>query len=112
MAMSNIELFIKSGKPIPKNGTPPLNALEYYTSSINRGYLADPQLIIQERIKLAQKYGYKLQEPLNDNEKELLTKRKDPTQIWFNLEPGWIINAKDKTILKPTDNDYINYYKS
>ena len=42
----------------------------------------------------------------------MLTKRKDPRQVFFGLEPGWLINLKDKTILKPTDEVLQAYYKS
>lgn len=110
--MSDPLKFFKSGKPIPRNGTPPLNSLEYYTSAENRGYLADPEQIRIERLKLAQKYGYELPDLTNDPMKEVLAKRKDPRQLWYGLEPGWVVNLKDKTILKPADKEWIDYYKS
>lgn len=111
-AMSNPQLFFASGKPIPKNGTPPLNSLEYYTSAENRGYLANPDQIRIERLKLAQKYGYALPDIDKDPLKEMLAKRKDPRQIWYDLEPGWVVNLKDELILKPADQEWIDYYKS
>lgn len=111
-AMANPLKFFSSGKPIPKNGTPPLNAIEFYTSAVNRGYLANPDQIRIERFKLAQKYGYELPDLENDPLKEMLLKRKDPRQIWHGLEPGWLINLNDETILKPADKEWIEYYKS
>lgn len=111
-AMYDPNKFFLSGKPIPKNGTPPLNAIEYYTSASNRGYLANPDQIRVERLKLAQKYGYDLPDLENDPLKEMLSKRKDPRQIWYGLEPGWVVNLKDQVILKPADKEWIDYYKS
>jgi large subunit ribosomal protein L15 len=111
-AISDTLKFFKSGKPIPRNGTPPMNAIEYYTSPQNRGYLADPDLIREERLKLAQKYGYELKDLTYDPMKEVLSMRKDPRQIWYDLEPGWVVNFKEKVILKPTDPDYVEYYTS
>ena len=111
-AMADTLKFFQSGKPIPRNGTPPLNATEYYTSAVNRGYLADPRLISYERFKLAQKYGYELKDLTNDPMKDVLMMRKDPRQIWYGLEPGWVVNFKDKVILKPTDTEYLSYYKA
>lgn len=42
----------------------------------------------------------------------MLTTRKDPRQVFLGLEPGWLVNLKDKTILKPTDEVLQAYYKS
>jgi large subunit ribosomal protein L15 len=111
-AMRDPLSFFKSGKPIPRNGIPPINALEFYTTPENRGYLANPDLIRQERLKLAQKYGYHLRDIAVQHLKDMLNMRKDPRQIWFGLEPGWVVNLKEKTILKPTDDKWIEYYKS
>lgn len=110
-AMSNPLKFFDSGRPIPKNGTPPLNAIEYYTSAANRGYLANPDTIRLERAKLAQKFGYILPDYENDALKDMLAMRKDPRQIWYGLEPGWVVNVKDRVVLKPTSEEWANYYK-
>jgi len=104
--------FFNSGKPIPKNDTPPLNSLEFYTTAANRGYLADPAQIRLERLKLAQKYGYELKDLTADEKKDMLAMRKDPRQIWYGLEPGWVVNLKDKVILKPAGKEWSDYYKS
>ena len=50
--------FFKSGAPIPRRLTPPGNLLEYYIHPANRGYLADPARVAEERLILGQKYGY------------------------------------------------------
>ena len=111
-AMSDPIRFFSSGKAIPRNGTPPLNSLEFYTSAVNRGYLANPDQVRIERFKLAQKYGYELPDLEKDPQREMLSKRKDPRQIWHDLEPGWVVNLKDRVVLKPADKEWIDYYKS
>lgn len=88
---------------------PPEDAIEYYTDPKMRGYLADPQSVAQERVLLAQKYGYEL--PDLENE-PIMKIRKDPRQVFFGLEPGWVVNLRDKEILKPTDEELIEYYKN
>ncbi|KAK4320343.1 hypothetical protein Pmani_008763 [Petrolisthes manimaculis] len=52
--------FFKRGKAIPRRMLPPQHLIDYYTDPKNRGYLADPKLVANERLKLAQKYGYPL----------------------------------------------------
>lgn len=84
---------------------PPQDAIEAYTSAERRGYLADPQQIEYQRGVLAQKYGY----PLVERDPP---PRKDPRQVFFGLEPGWVVNLKDSTILKPKDEDLVQYYTS
>lgn len=84
---------------------PPADAIEMYTDPKQRGYLADPQAVEYERGVLAQKYGYDLvmrKPPI----------RKDPLQIFLGLHPGWVVNLKDKTILKPKDPEIIKYYSN
>ena len=111
-ALSDALEFFKRGIPIPRCSLPPSDAIEYYTDPKMRGYLADPEEIIKERFKLAQKYGYELpdlsQSPLYD----MLLKRKDPRQIFWGLNPGWVVCLKDKVVIKPKEEDYIEYYKS
>lgn len=109
-AMSDPYKHFESGKPVPKNDTPPMSSIEYYASAQNRGYLANPEQIRLERLQLAQKFGYEL--PDLSNDKDMFSMRKDPRQIWHGLEPGWVINLKDKVVLKPTGKDWIDYYKS
>ena len=80
---------------------PPQDAIEYYTSAKNRGYLADPAEISKERLVLAQKYGYELPRIEDDPKYEMMNSWKDARQLFYGLEPGWVINLKDKSIIKP-----------
>ncbi len=90
--------FFQTGKPIPRRLLPPADCVGYYSDPANRGYLADPKKvnwhfpanrrygnnnfifvpfqIAEERLVLAQKYGYEL--PEIKEEDELLTAIKDP----------------------------------
>ena len=85
-----------------------LDAIKYYSDAKNRGYLAHPEQIQEERFTLAQKYGYEVSEITE----EFLRESKDPRQVFYGLEPGWLINLADKEIYKPTDPELIDYYKS
>lgn len=42
----------------------------------------------------------------------MLTATKDPRQVFFGLEPGWVVNLVDQTIIKPdvthAENDLAN----
>lgn len=91
---------------------PPDDAVLFYTSANTRGYLADPEQISWERLVLAQKYGYKLPKLEDDPDYEMLMQRKDPRQIFYGLEPGWVVNLKDKIILKSIDPTVNEYFKS
>ena len=104
--------FFQKGMPIPHCKLPPGNCVGYYSDAKNRGYLADPEQINEHRYELAQKFGYKLPDITKDPDYEMLTMRKDPRQIWFGLEPGWVINVRDRTIIKPKDEDLLKYYVS
>jgi large subunit ribosomal protein L15 len=85
--------------------------IEYYTDAKNRGYLADPDQIAKERLILAQKYGYELPDLKSDPLKHVLLAVKDPGQVFFGLEPGWLVNLRDKVVYKPTDERLQKYYK-
>ncbi|KAM3928280.1 large ribosomal subunit protein uL15m [Leptodactylus fuscus] len=104
--------FFFRGKPIPKRMLPPEDLVKYYTSAENRGYLADPSKVAEARKYLAHKYGYILPDLTKDELYEMLCKRKDPRQIFFGLAPGWVVNLKEKKILKPTDERLLAYYSS
>jgi len=56
------------GEPIPKRLLPPPDCIGFYTDPKSRGYLADPALIAEERLKLAQKYGYELPDITKDDQ--------------------------------------------
>lgn len=111
-AMSDPLKYFMTGKPIPKNDTPPLNSIEFYTSAVNRGYLSSPEQIRLERLNLAQKFGYELPDLSLEKNKSMFEMKKDPRQIWYGLEPGWLVNMEDKSVLKPADKEWIEYYKS
>ncbi|XP_003743322.1 39S ribosomal protein L15, mitochondrial [Galendromus occidentalis] len=111
-AKVDAEKFLKRGLPIPRRELPPEDAFEYYSDAKNRGYLADPKIIAEERLKLSQKYGYELPDISKDPDFAMLTYRKDPRQVFDGLRPGWLVNLRDKIVLRPTDPEYIKYYES
>lgn len=47
---------------------------------------------------LAQKYGYELPKIEDDPQYEMFSEVKDPRQIFYGLEPGWLVNLVEKTI--------------
>lgn len=110
--LKNPKKFFESGQAIPRRMTPPSDVIEYYTSAKTRGYLADPEEISKERLKLSQKYGYSLPDIENESNYDMLCERKDPRQIFYGLEPGWVINLKDECILKPKDQELLQFYSS
>jgi len=86
--------------------------LEYYTDPKFRGYLADPDKIADERLVLAQKYGYELPDLSKDPDFQMLSMRKDPRQVFYGLEPGWVVNLKDKVVLKACEKWLAEFYAS
>lgn len=112
LCLADPEAFFKKGQPIPRRGLPPPDVLEYYTSAKNRGYLADPREIEKERLLLAQKYGYSLADIESDPIKHILLAKKDPRQVFFGLQPGWIVNLRDQTVYQPTSDALQKYYSS
>nr|CAG4645741.1 EOG090X0BG9 [Lynceus sp. MCZ IZ 141354] len=104
--------YFRTGKPIPKRQLPPSDVVGYYSDPKFRGYLADPEQVAIERLKLAQKYGYTLPDITKDPEYPMLMEKKDPRQIFYGLEPGWVVNLRDKKILAPTDEKILEYYRS
>nr|XP_060631296.1 large ribosomal subunit protein uL15m [Anolis sagrei ordinatus] len=104
--------FFLQGKPIPKRMLPSEDLVRYYTDAKNRGYLADPSKVQEARVELAKKYGYVLPDITQDELFQMLSRRKDPRQIFFGLAPGWVVNMSDKKILKPTDKNLLEYYSS
>jgi large subunit ribosomal protein L15 len=109
LALSDPIRFFKTGVPIPRRLTPPGNLLQFYSEPRNRGYLADPALVEEDREVLAQKYGYTLPENQDEN---IFNFNKDPRQIFYGLEPGWLISLQDRTIFKPNQPDLKDVYSS
>ncbi|CAH1396668.1 unnamed protein product [Nezara viridula] len=107
------EAFFRRGQPIPRRMLPSEDVILYYSSPENRGYLADPEKISYERLVLSQKFGYELPSlSESDSMYDVLMERKDPRQIFYGLEPGWIVNLVEKEIYKPKDQELIEYYKT
>lgn len=50
---------------------------------------------------MAQKYGYELPKIEDDPQYEMFCEVKDPRQIFYGLEPGWVVNLPEKAIIKP-----------
>jgi len=110
--LQNVKKFFETGDAIPRRMIPPDDAILFYTSAASRGYLADPEEISAERLVLAQKYGYELPHIEDDPAYEMLTERKDPRQIFYGLEPGWVVSLRDKTIMKPKEEHLEEFFKS
>lgn len=111
-ALHDTEKFLKRGDPIPRRLLPPADCLEYYSSATSRGYLADPEKVSEERLVLSQKYGYVLPKIEDDPDYDMLMERKDPRQLFYGLEPGWVISLADKAILKPKMEYLKEFYAS
>ncbi|CAH1775205.1 unnamed protein product, partial [Owenia fusiformis] len=110
-ALVNPLNYFKMGTPIPRCRYPPNDALEYYTCASYRGYLADPEEVETHRQWLANYTGYKL--PSKDTyETELMQMKKHNRQIFYGLEPGWVVNLADKCILKPKSEELRTFYQS
>ncbi|XP_059089309.1 large ribosomal subunit protein uL15m-like isoform X2 [Tigriopus californicus] len=111
-ALADPIAFFKTGQPIPRRLTPPADAVGYYMNPANRGYLADPTKVAEERVLLAQKFGYSvppLDDPVSQEAQELI---KDPRQVFYGLQPGWIVSLADKRIYKPLDEELVKHYNS
>jgi len=106
IALSNPLKFFSTGAPIPRRLTPPADLMEYYITAANRGYLADPEEVAKHRHSLAQKYGYTL--PAISSSEEMATK--SHRQVFYGLQPGWIVNLADNLIYKPTDEKLEEVY--
>lgn len=111
-ALSDVDKFFTTGEPIPRRLMPPTDCLEYYMSAPTRGYLANPEEVSKERLVLSQKYGYELPKIEDDPDYEMLIQRKDPRQLFYGLEPGWVISLEDKAILKPKAEYLKEFYTS
>lgn len=104
--------FFQRSTGIPRCRLPPQDALAYYTSAANRGYLADPQDVEKERLKLSQKYGYSLPDLRQDPASNMLLMKKDPGQLFYGLQPGWVVNLKDRVVLKPKSQEHVELFKA
>ncbi|KAH8859180.1 39S ribosomal protein L15, mitochondrial [Schistosoma japonicum] len=111
---SDPQRFFMKGIPIPKAKLPPNTLIPFYANAESRGYLADPEAVAKSRIWLAQKYGYRPTDFSSSSEsiQKLMSMRKDPRQIFYGLEPGWLVSIPDKVVLKPKSDLLETYYKS
>lgn len=110
-AMINPERFFKKGIPIPRRMVPPESAIPFYADPKQRGFLAKPEDIEYEKLVLSQKYGYVL--PKRDEaDFELMNARKDPLQIFYGLQPGWVVNLAKKAIYKPLEQSINDYFSN
>ncbi|KAL8571885.1 hypothetical protein ACOMHN_011477 [Nucella lapillus] len=109
-AVVNPATFFRRSMAIPRCRLPPQDAMHFYTSAATRGYLASEEDIQTERQKLAQKYGYVLPDLSLDPAGSMLRMRKDPGQLFYGLQPGWVVNLKNKVVLKPTSPEHVELY--
>jgi len=100
--------FFARGEPIPKRCFPPIELIHYYIDPRLRGYLCDPSKLEDARFELSQKYGY--HPPTYETNNEIFLWKKEPLQVFYGLEPGWVVNLKDECILKPKDENLLSYY--
>lgn len=114
LAMHHMVNFFKKGEAIPRRDIPPENCLEFYSSAQFRGYLADPADVSKLRVELAQKFGYELPsfDEYEPELREMLLKRKDPRQIFYDLQPGWVVDVKDRKVLKPKHEELVEFYRA
>jgi large subunit ribosomal protein L15 len=78
-----------------------------FTAGRSRGYLASAESIRQARIELAAKMGYEIDD---DSSIETTNIVKHPHQVFAGIEPGWVVNLADRTLMKPTDSRVLAYY--
>ncbi|KAF6779030.1 hypothetical protein AHF37_02241 [Paragonimus kellicotti] len=106
--------FFKRGIPIPKGKLPPSDAVPYYASAENRGYLSNPDDVSNAKMWLAQKYGYRLVDPATQSEsvRHLMSIRKAPSQIFLGLTPGSLVSLADEVVLKPSAEELEKYNAS
>ncbi|OAF69636.1 39S ribosomal protein L15, mitochondrial [Intoshia linei] len=137
-AMENPPRFFERGVPIPRCKLPTSDIADYYCDPSNRGYLASENELSDARIKTCQKFGYLLEnyhlnytqnkkelelddkdyikkiclKNINQNDEinKLMKLKKGVRQIWYGLQPGWIVDFVSKCILKPTDEQLKMYY--
>jgi len=110
VALTDPVKFFMTGAPIPRRLTPPQALMRFYVNPSNRGYLADPMKVKEDKLVLAQKYGYELTNKEGEEEEPFMTETKDPRQIFYGLEPGWVVSLAEKRIYKPTSEQLQRQY--
>ena len=74
----------------------------------NMTQCAPDRAVAEHRKVLGQKYGYET--PSVDE--EWLKETKDPRQVFYGLQAGWVVDLKDKAIYKPADPALKEYYQT
>jgi len=97
-AVNPVDYFLR-GEPVKKRLLPPSHLMQFYISPKTRGYLADRDLIDRHRIQTAIEHGF---EPVDISQCSIMSKLKDPRQIWYGIEPGTLVNLEDKAVYRST----------
>ncbi|XP_075242408.1 large ribosomal subunit protein uL15m-like [Convolutriloba macropyga] len=92
--------FFSKSLPIPPRLLPPIELIEYYTDPSHRGYLCSEEEINNAKKVLADKIGYE-----SGPDSNFACTKKGPRQIFFFLDPGMVINLKDKIVAQFQFND-------
>ena len=95
--MQRIEVTWRIQRRLPRPGWEKKNISFYKNISVTKIF----------RLTLAQKYGYTLTSDQLEDSGEV----KDPRQVFFGLEPGWIVSLADQCIYKPDDTELETVYK-
>lgn len=111
-ALQDPRRFFRRGLPLPRCRLPPHEAVEAYADPRRRGYLAAPDAVEAAREELAQKYGYALPAAPGPGEAlyEAWAMRKSQRQVFYGLQPGWLVSLADRTVYKPQDAQINDYY--
>lgn len=101
---SDVEYYFRRARPIPRVKMPSHDMLAYYRNAQNRGYLAPAGELDFARFETSQKYGYcNVEQPFR-------TKVKPKHNLFQDLQPGWIVDLEGRCIMKPRDEEYLDYY--
>ncbi|GMT00607.1 hypothetical protein PENTCL1PPCAC_22781 [Pristionchus entomophagus] len=102
--VSDADVWMSSGEPIPSRRTPPLSLYHSFCDASKRGYLAPQEEIEKERRKLASLMGfaYTAEKKIGD---------KGVTQVFDGIPSGSIVNLKEKKIFTPNHPEIKDYYQ-
>ena len=100
--------YFLQGIPIAKRQLPPVDQdlFQYYNDPKKRGYLCNNAELIKAQQETAEKYGFSFD---SSNESFTNAERKHPSQIFYGLKPGQIVNLVDKAIYEPVDQEVQDY---
>ncbi|KAB7494237.1 39S ribosomal protein L15, mitochondrial [Armadillidium nasatum] len=83
--------------------------IDVFKAEVNLEVQWATEPIIAAIERTGSKYGYELPDIKKSPKYNLLIQRKDPRQVFYGLQAGWVVSLKDKLILKPKDKDYRNF---